>query len=783
MTDMGLPLARVRRLGAWAATQACDGLKGGAQVIVEEMRWLLKPDWISSFIVIALLVLFLPTIGRHADDGLMLATFFDDDALITMQLDGMTVWPYGNPATYLGMGGVPKQLPSHWKNFNYQNLPYYGGFFLDLAWLIWVPLKLFGLPLFPTAPIILRGLAILFTMCTILAAYNFGRRYFGLIAALSGALFLATEHYFIFIGTVAHPDSLLFFITIVALAICGRHARDGDMASLFAVGMVAGLAQGAKLGGPLLVPITVIAIGWGARQFLSEGGWFQWTQHCVRRGALTMVIALIVFIVTTPYAILDSYFFYTWQLWAKSFAGTSPISITTFWDWARHSRTHIADTILILGVMGALVLIAKARDPKRTVPYALTLVLGLTIFFWYATLQKFWVQLQYLIIPFWILAMLSGYCLDQALFAFPALRRKPYRTIVTIGAAILVTAFSLTRASSTTKLATEYVVKRNAPNYVIDGWASKHLAIERGGKILIDGPTYFNPEMFPNIRWNGGPIRYGDLLREMPEYFTLTRYAYKNWQNDKISGPKLDHWNKEYANVRLYQELLGTDPQMILLDARSTPFVDFVASFGWMGSTPTEETSSSEITLQHMLLKIPRLADVVARAVTSTGSSSHIALFKLDREKFAERVPAEYRHLLGRPIASSSMPDSPPASILLAGGQTWRSTKRGQSAVGEYIGFEFPHNRFVAKEVVITWVDWTWCPGTIEIEYSADGATWQSAGIFPVAKTTLATVKNQSGRWDETFNLPDTGPHRFWRVTARSVPNTHFFGVEKIRIN
>jgi hypothetical protein len=36
--------------------------------------------------------------------------------------------------------------------------------------------------------------------------------------------------------------------------------------AVFSIGVVAGLAQGAKLGGPLLIPITILSIFLGARK-------------------------------------------------------------------------------------------------------------------------------------------------------------------------------------------------------------------------------------------------------------------------------------------------------------------------------------------------------------------------------------------------------------------------------------------------------------------------------------------------------------------------------------
>lgn len=773
-----------RKLG-----QTLHAVKGGISVFAKEAGLLLKPDLFSATLAFILLFLFLPTIGRHAADGLMLATFVDDEALITMQLDGMTVWPYGNPATYLGMGGIPKDLPEHWNNFNYQNLPYYGGFYLDLAFLIWMPLKLLGCPLFPTAPIILRALSLIFTICTVLATYNIARSYFGRIGAVIGALFIVTETYFGLIGTIAHPDSLLFFLAIVALAVCIRHARDGAVDSLIAVGIAAGLAQGAKMGGPLLIPITVLSVGWGAKRYILSFGWLHWLGRCFGNGILTLVVAIAVFVLTTPYAILDDYFFYTWQLWSKSFAGVSPISPTTFWDWASNFQAHVGMEILLMTSVGGVLLVAQRRDPSQKIPQLLTATLALTVFLWYAIFQKFWVQLQYLIIPFWFVAMLAGTIADRILSLVPPVQRPPYRQLAALSILVFAGTIGWTRFLIALNTPARYLVWREAPQLNIGDWALRNIPSDSNPRILIDAPTYFDSRAFPNLRWNGGPIRYSDLMREMPDYIALTRYAGGNWQSAKISGPKLDYWDTDYSNMRLYQDLLGVDPLKVSVDTTETPFARHMTSLGWMSDASNEvEFSSKHFGIQERILAAAlsvasNNSDFVSNAAQATELNRHVALFKIDHAKFAETVPVHHQHQLARAFASSSVPSSPPQNVTSSSGQTWQSAKQGPLAVGEFVGLEFPYTPVAPREVMIKWVAWAWCPQAIEIEYSEDGSTWLSAGTFPVTEPADPAVKDAPGtmRWEETFKIPNIGPKRYWRINARSMSENHFFGLEQIR--
>ena len=114
-------------------------------VLRKELLHLIRVDIPSGLIVAAMLLMFLPTVSRHADNAALLQAFVEDEPLITMQLDGMTAWPWGDPANYLDPAKTAHQsIPSHWLNLRYDGIVYYGGLYLDLALLFWLPLKLIG---------------------------------------------------------------------------------------------------------------------------------------------------------------------------------------------------------------------------------------------------------------------------------------------------------------------------------------------------------------------------------------------------------------------------------------------------------------------------------------------------------------------------------------------------------------------------------------------------------------------------------------------------------------
>ena len=77
-----------------------------------------------------------PTIFYGIQNAKLQDLVANDEPMITMELDGMTVYPYGNPANYLNPENVEKmKLPDYWYDFTYYGLPYYGGVYLDLAFM------------------------------------------------------------------------------------------------------------------------------------------------------------------------------------------------------------------------------------------------------------------------------------------------------------------------------------------------------------------------------------------------------------------------------------------------------------------------------------------------------------------------------------------------------------------------------------------------------------------------------------------------------------------------
>lgn len=520
------------------------------RVIREEAAGLLRIDLPAALMVALMLLTFLPTIARYADNAALLHTFTVDESLITMQLDGMTAWPWGNPATYLDTAKhASHPVPPHWLNIRFDNIVYYGGLYPDIGLLAWAPLKAMGFDIFPTGPVVLRAVSLLFSIFTVLAVYNFGRTNFGLFAGLFGALFLMTEFHFFMIGTVVHPDSLLFFLTLLALPLCIRHAKYGTTESLVAVAIVAGLAQGAKMGGPLVAPIvaaSVVYSAWGVSGFV---------RTVLRRGVIACVVAAIVFFLTTPYAAIDPYFLETWRSLTALFSGQSPIEHVTFLSWLSTFASKVSVPLL---VAAGIAICAQVLSGRRNLTFALTVLLCAWIFIWYALFQRFWVQPQYLIVSYALVAIIGWSIVDRLIELSPITPPKAAVAALAAGAVAITAVVEQDRINNALTNALIYYGWRDATQYQVGAWLSKN---KQGGEtVLFDTQAYFNPSDFPRQFPTGGPIHWTDLARVKPDYFALTVYGSWHWMGQKMAQQRSEQWDPDYFNMRLYQDLLGTDP-------------------------------------------------------------------------------------------------------------------------------------------------------------------------------------------------------------------------------
>jgi hypothetical protein len=415
---------------------------------------------------------------------------------------------------------------------------------------------------------------------------------------------------------------------------------------------------------------------------------------------------------------------------------------------------------------------------NERMPVILAAILGLWIFLYYSLLQKYWVQLQYLAITYWVAAALAAVILDKLVEISPK-RAKPFAMpALSAAAAVILLAVSSDRVVAAAGVPAGYMIWPRTPQYALGKWVSDNLPEAKGKAVYFDFPLYLDPKLFSSIASNAGPIRYADIARQLPDYVVLTRYA-ANWQTLKILGDESPQWNEEYANVRLYQEIMAKTADPVVINTDKTPFLQYVHGVdGRMDSralVKNWDCFKPDINLIQKYLCLPE------RVRYGSHDPRYVGLFKVDKTAFLKQVPTDKLYLSAKASASSTI-DGTPDNILGVWGNVWRSDSQGPTAVGQTIGLSYPEAAAFSK-LRVKWVAWAWCPTTFEVETSDDGAQWTSIGSFTVKQPADPAMLTATGtmRWEETFDLPQGGAHRHWRMRVTSINETNFFGLEQLR--
>src|SRR5262245_44441939 len=294
------------------ASATISRLQDTCLVIWQTIKIYLRFDRYVFAITTVFVLLFVPLIPRSTENAQKLAAFVNDEPALTMGLEAMTVYPYGNPGNfYYGLPGHVPQLPAHWGSIGYTGFTYYGGAYLDLGFLVFAPLHALGIPTFPLAPMILRTISVFAGLLSLILLYNFAKRYIGIAVGLVAVFVLMTDSYFFYYSSIIHPDTLQLFFGLLAFLVAMHHAEDGQIASLMALGLLCGLVQGTKTGGPWLIPMVLLTMCWGLQpegdNTLSRSGLLR---RYLRRLVCVGAVALLMFFVSTPYAFLDQYYLY-----------------------------------------------------------------------------------------------------------------------------------------------------------------------------------------------------------------------------------------------------------------------------------------------------------------------------------------------------------------------------------------------------------------------------------------------------------------------------------------
>ena len=493
-------------------------------VIADEVRKHGRVDVPLAFMVFIFLVAYVPIIPVNTDNPQLL-TFINDEAPLSMALDGMRATPYGDPYNFVSAPAKDKPYPKYYGDLKYVGVGYYyGGLYGGIAFLGYGPLQALGLPPFPTAPIILRIVSALAGLWALLIAYNFASYHFGRVAAVVSGILVLTEPLFVYYSMIVHPDILQFALSLLALAISLRHLNYGDKASLVAMGILSGLIQGTKLGGPWLIPIFALATVVGLRHQKPHLGGRSFAWCLAQRGAALVLVSLAAWIISTPYAFLEPDFFAMTKV-VYSMNVSSWFSPVTFSSWVYALWNHCG-ALLMSAALGSIIVIIGTIVVTKKIPWPLILVfvLGLSQLLWFAILNKLWVVVAYLFTTVGMIALLSGASVGTVC-GVVARSGSIGRIVAGIIAGLAILLSGSGRWFNIAQSAVNYRAMDFNSFIQIGRWAANG-NLPSNSRILWDDIAYFDRERFPNGHMLGGLLTYNNLHERQPEYIVLSASMY-----------------------------------------------------------------------------------------------------------------------------------------------------------------------------------------------------------------------------------------------------------------
>jgi hypothetical protein len=769
-------------------------LASALRVIGSELWEHLRLDAASLVIVAIFAIALVPIIPHATSDAQLLTCCFDDEAPLTMALDGMRVWPYGDPYNFLQstLYGKP-EVPSYWGKLRWPGFWYYGGTYLDIAFLFYWPLLLLGLPAFPTAPIILRTISFGMALAALLITYNFSRRHAGRIAGTIAALFLLTDPYFAMYAADIHPDTTELAFGLLALAVSTRQIERGDLPSLVAIAILIGLAHGAKFGGVWLVPMSALAAILGLRWAQPTMGLHTFLGRIIGRGVLAGLVSFVVFVITTPYAFVKPDYFSILGAIYRNISTSSmlPVSFSTWLSslWVYHGPLTLVPAVAGVALLGMQALRGYVRWPM-----VLAAVLGASQLFWFSYMGRSWVVLGYMLGLFAVMGLFIG---DLVATCYRALRRLARAPAIALVACVMLLMVA-GRWWGLAAIALNYRIVEFQTLIRIGKWAEAG-NIPRDARVLWDDSVYLDPKKFPNAKMNGHLISYNELYVERPMYVILSQHMYDAPHYAEMR--KTQHYtmqNEGPNSLRLYQDLLATDQP----GPTAVPGIEYVRSFSgemdrredcpgragdgpyepWLGESGPSVAGEAIARLlggatgawvgswmngQLSLVNYAgRVIDGIrGRVCFTTGPT--LRLYRVN--------PPGTSTGFSQPIASSNEPGFPALAAFDGQPSEWKPAKH--QAANAFVGFDFGHGG--DKQFDKVRVDWGKPPPrgvALEFQYSDFGGEWHSAGIFGVK-----VLASTNGPFSEHRLPHGTGTHRFWRMQIRQAAPDSEITVREVR--
>lgn len=710
---------------------------------------------IALLIVFAVLVIpFLSTATRSAQD-LVFSGRLDEPGL-TMCLDSMTVFPYGNSANYWNR---PETRPALWRYWNYTFFNYCTGAYFDLPFVAYAPLKWLGMPVFPTAPLILRLASFAAGFAFLMLVYNFAKRHGGAFAGTFALLFIITNPEFMRKSTSVAPDTLLLFLTVLALLIARRHAEVGDWASLIALGLVAGWQHSTKLAGFYIAPAGLLAAYWGWEKASGSLAQRQYSD-LFRRVATLGASAVIGLLVAIPYAAVDLAY------WRSLFVMSEPIKQASFLSYMVAIQAQEGWVLVGLALLAVVALLwRRSRDSHNRALLLAVVVAASNILFWpIFFLER--TRLDMMVLGFGLLAVVSGAFLSKILR--PGQGSGWRRRLIGIAVFTLCVWLVSSRWYPMAYTLSGSIGQSQAIDHATEAIEG---IIPEDARILGDTAALllFDAQQYPN-QSSTGTLRYWDLWVHQPEYFFLNQFMFGTEKYQQLARTQQESIFSTYGySVRLYQDLFVRWGRPNDVGPTNVPGVEIVAripDFRRRVTAGDEELFRGGLMERYLPNLVAQVNAIRVRIQAGTTKWSPEAYEDLD----GPGIVMYKLHPAGGPngrITPISSGDHGGERAFLGfdetNGTSWSSSQSGEAVKGQaFLGFDYGGGTQIpVRTVGIRWVDASRTPTDLVIQYSDDGALWTD-----VMRVSPRTPSDAAGGWDETFSLPDVGPHRSWRILA-----------------
>lgn len=761
-------------------------------VLRRELLPFLRPDRICAVIAGFACLIFLLMVPRSTENALKLAAFVNDEPALTMSLAAMTKRPFGNPANFDSKAiGDPKGPGPEWHFIRYSGFNYYGGVYLGLGFAAFAPLKLIGAPTFPIAPIILRVISALAAVLSLIVLYNLarsvGREFAGhagsRVIGAASVLFLLGDSHFYYYASIIHPDTLQLLLGLLGVVMAIQYARSGDRASLVALGIVVGLSQGTKLGAMWFLPTMLLSIYYSLGPSLDPRKLsFATAGQYARRLVLLGVTSIAVWLLSTPYAVLDKYYFNTNFVTLQQVATPDSLATGGLTKLIEAFHAQFGPVISLLFWATLIWALARLALGRLSRPLVLMLLTAVSQILWFGFMNQIWVMVGYCLVAYGLLAVLAGLMLADLVRAvatpMPGWRR-PLAAAVLLACGLQL----VPRIAELLAYTTNQLLRDRATVIAANRWFQQQ-AVPRDASIVWDDIAYVDPNVFPKARMHGGLLRWKDLRGSTfgyPDYIILSSSIYDSpWWAEQISKQRIARNDEQNLSIRLYQDLLGRpDParhvawiehlhtiksdvseQPSVVKWQAPPVVSQI--LGPLAINPVMSTANAGLRLRWLVARFAASNEIV--------TGPELRIFRINSTDSA--CPRER--------AFTNAADAPGMPFFAFDGQqtVWAAPGKGASLEGTYLAVDFGcHTEQGGETIQIAWVDPASTPAAIRVEASKDGSTWQLvAAHAPDHGPAVAPGKI------ETIKLDRPVKARYWRIVADRVPPARGFAVRDVII-